>query len=52
MLEYMTTKRTEITISYQGAFAPPTLGHFETMRLLAIKGVIDNPDSDIKMLFM
>ena len=45
-------KQPTIIVSYQGAFGPPTLGHFETMRLLALYALNENPDCYIRMLFM
>ena len=41
-----------VVVSYQGAFGPPTLGHFETMRMLALYALNENPDCYIRMLFM
>jgi nicotinic acid mononucleotide adenylyltransferase len=38
--------------SFQGAFGPPTSGHYEAMLFSAKQTLLDYPDSQILMLFM
>ena len=38
--------------SYQGAFGPPTLGHYQAMKFAAKAMLRDFPDKNILMLFM
>jgi len=42
----------DVVFSYQGAFGPPTFGHFTSMEMFAEKILIDYPTSNIRMLFM
>jgi len=42
----------EIVNSYQGAFGPPTKGHYEAMLYAARKTLADFPDKQILMLYM
>lgn len=42
----------EIVNSYQGAFGPPTKGHYEAMLFAAIKTLAEFPDKQILMLYM
>ena len=51
-LQPHTGENPTVVVSYQGAFGPPTLGHFETMRMLALYALQENPDCYIRMLFM
>jgi nicotinic acid mononucleotide adenylyltransferase len=41
-----------IVFSFQGAFGPPTLGHYTAMKLYARKVLEDYPEDTIHMLFM
>jgi len=41
-----------IVFSFQGAFGPPTLGHYTAMKLYARKVLEDYPEQTIHMLFM
>lgn len=41
-----------IIFSFQGAFGPPTLGHYISMKLFAKEVLSDYPDGKITMLFM
>jgi len=41
-----------IVFSFQGAFGPPTLGHYTAMKLYAKKVLEDYPDTTIHMMFM
>jgi len=42
----------DVVFSYQGAFGPPTFGHFKSMEMFAKKILIDYRDKKILMLFM
>jgi nicotinic acid mononucleotide adenylyltransferase len=42
----------DIVNSYQGAFGPPTLGHYEAMLFAARKTIEMNPGKEILMLYM
>lgn len=41
-----------LVVSYQGAFGPPTLGHYEAMKIAAQKTLEEYPGKSIHMLFM
>ena len=42
----------DVVFSYQGAFGPPTYGHYKSMEAFATKIQIDFPEKKILMLFM
>jgi nicotinic acid mononucleotide adenylyltransferase len=42
----------KMVFSFQGAFAPPTYGHYVAMRIFANKMLIHYPNHEIVMLFM
>ena len=42
----------DVVFSYQGAFGPPTYGHYKSMEAFAQKLNTDFPDEKILMLFM
>ena len=42
----------DVVNSYQGAFGPPTHGHYEAMLFAARKTIEENPDKQILMLYM
>jgi nicotinic acid mononucleotide adenylyltransferase len=42
----------DVVVSYQGAFGPPTLGHYEAMKFAAQKALEEYPGKSIHMLFM
>jgi len=42
----------DVVVSYQGAFGPPTLGHYEAMKYAAQKALEEYPGKSIHMLFM
>ena len=41
-----------VIFSFQGAFGPPSLGHYTAMKLYARQVLINYPDTNILMLFM
>jgi nicotinic acid mononucleotide adenylyltransferase len=46
------TTTPSIVFSFQGAFGPPTYGHYMSMKNFAQKISHDYPDNQVKMLFM
>ena len=48
----MSSSENNIVFSFQGAFGPPTWGHYTSMKLFAIAVLKDYPSSKINMLFM
>ena len=46
------SRQPTVVFSFQGAFGPPTLGHYTAMKLYAEKVLQDYPDNFIEMLFM
>jgi len=49
----MESSNPSVTFSFQGAFGPPTLGHYTAMKLYARKVLLDYPGAErINMLFM
>jgi nicotinic acid mononucleotide adenylyltransferase len=46
------TSPENVVFSFQGAFGPPTFGHYISMKLFAEQVLKDYPDATIKMLFM
>jgi nicotinic acid mononucleotide adenylyltransferase len=45
-------QKPEVVFSFQGAFGPPTLGHYKAMQAYANKVLLDYSDKNILMLFM
>lgn len=41
------SKQQQIVFSFQGAFASPTFGHYEAMRIFARKMLEQYPDAEI-----
>jgi nicotinic acid mononucleotide adenylyltransferase len=52
IIEALKSKNPAILNSYQGAFGPPTKGHYEAMKLSAQKTLEDYPNQTILMIFM
>lgn len=46
------SRQPTVVFSFQGAFGPPTLGHYTAMKLYAEKVLQDYPGNVIEMLFM